>query len=130
VEKETPAPGFDPSLRFEKLLESVLSMPHHAFYVYDYRRGKFRAYLRQGPSLAACPVSDEGTFRSPSLGMTFGLDDAGRLWVRRPDGELMETQRQIRLRAEAEAQRAEAEAEKARRLAAKLRELGIDPDTV
>jgi len=40
VEKETPAPGFDPSLRFEKLLESVLSMPHHAFYVYDYRQGR------------------------------------------------------------------------------------------
>ncbi len=55
--------------------------------------------------------------------MAFGLDEAGKLWVRRPDGRLMETQREI-------ARRAEAESQKAARLAARLRELGIDPDTV
>jgi hypothetical protein len=69
--------------------------------------------------------------------MTFGLDERGGLWVRRPDGKLMETQREIAKRAEAEAQRAEAEAQRAEaeaqraeRLAAKLRELGVDPDGI
>jgi len=48
--------------------------------------------------------------------MKFGLDERGRLWVRRPDGKLMETQREIAKRAE--------------RLAAKLRESGVDPEGV
>ena len=78
-----------------------------------------------------------GYTASPLLGVTFGLDASGQLWVRRPDGKLMETQRQIwkraeaeAKRAEAEAQRAEAEATKSARLAAKLREMGIDPDAL
>ena len=69
--------------------------------------------------------------------MTFGLDEKGRLWVRRPDGKLMETQRQLAhraeqesKRAEVETKRAEAESQRAERLAAKLRELGFDPDAV
>ncbi len=48
--------------------------------------------------------------------MKLGLDEQGRHWIRRPDSKLMENQREI-------AQRAE-------RLAAKLREMGIDPDGV
>lgn len=36
----TEAAGSGRSPQFEKLLESVLSMAHHAFYVYDYRKGR------------------------------------------------------------------------------------------
>lgn len=46
--------------------------------------------------------------------MTLGLDGDGRLWIRRPDGQLRESQREIARRAD--------------RLAAKLREMGVDPD--
>jgi hypothetical protein len=69
--------------------------------------------------------------------MTFGLDESGALWVRRPDGKLVESHRQTVARAEAEAQRAdaeakraEAEAKRASLLEAKLRELGIDPSSI
>lgn len=101
------------------------------FFVYDYRRGKLRLFLREGQSgLADRRPAPDGSFTSPNLGMQFGLDEAGGLWVRRPDGKMMETQRQILARAEAESARAEAEADRGRRLAAKLRDLGIDPDSI
>ena len=109
------------------------------FFIYDYRRGKFNAFLRQSPQhpLARVDPGPDGCWHSPLLGVTFGLDQQGALWVRRPDGKLMETQRQLARRAEAESQRAEAESQRAEaesqradKLAAKLRELGIDPDAV
>ncbi len=119
-------------------LDFYSAMGCDEFFVYDYRRGKFHAYLRdRGAGLRARARSVDGTWDSPLLGVTFGLDASEQLWVRRPDGKLMETQRQIWKRAEAEAkraeveaQRAEAEAAKAARLAAKLREMGIDPDAL
>ena len=114
------------------------------FYAYDYRRGEFFGYQRSRDSLLEHPPSAEGTWRSPILGMTFGLDESGALWVRRPDGKLVESHRQTVARAEAEAQRAdaeakraeaeatraEAEAKRASLLEAKLRELGIDPSSI
>ena len=101
------------------------------YFLYDYRRGKFRAFLRDGErGLLQQAADSEGSWSSPLLGMRFGLDEQGRLWVRRPDGKLMETQRQISARAEAEAQRAEAATQRVDQLAAKLRELGIDPDSI
>jgi len=122
------------------------------FFLYDYRRGKFRAFLRDGDrGLVQKPSAPDTTWASPLLGMRFGLDENGRLWVRRPDGKLMETQRQIAARAEKASQRAEeatqraeeahqraeeaiqraeAEAQRAGQLAAKLRALGVDPDSI
>jgi Uma2 family endonuclease len=83
-------------------LEFYSAMGCDEFFVYDYRKGKFHAYLREGGrGLSFVPLTENGTSRSPLLGVTFGLDEAGKLWVRRPDGLLMETQREIRLRAEA-----------------------------
>ena len=115
------------------------------YFIYDYRKGKFWAFLRDGDrGLLQSPAAQDGSWESPLLGMRFGLNDEGGLWVRRPDGKLMETQRQIVARAEAASQRAEAETQRAdeatqradeatqraRKLAEKLRELGIDPDAV
>ena len=119
-------------------LEFYSEMGCDEFFVYDYRRGKLSVFRRNGGSGLSQKAPDaDGTVVSPLLGMTFGLDERGRLWVRRPDGQLMETQREIAKRAEAEAQRAEAEsqraeaeAQRAERLAAKLRELGVDPDGI
>ena len=100
------------------------------FFLYDYHRGILRAYSRGAHGLNQVSANPDGTWSSPLLGMTFGLDGSGQLWVRRPDGRLMESVQEVYSRAEAEAQRAQAEAERAERLAAKLRELGIDPSSV
>ncbi len=100
------------------------------FFIYDYRRSHFLAFRRQDGHLGRVVASPDGAWESLLLNVTFGLDKQGKLWVRRADGKLMETQRQILQRAEAETQRAEAEAQRAEKLAAKLRELGIDPDSL
>lgn len=125
-------------------LDFYSDMGCEEFFIYDYRRGKFSAFHRSSDGgLATVAPDASGCWKSLLLGMTFGLDGK-KLWVRRPDGKLIETQREIsrradaeaeraRLeagRADAEAERARLEAEKAERLAAKLRELGIDPDRI
>lgn len=95
------------------------------FYMYDYQRGTFRAYHREDLQhpLTKAAADAQGCWLSPLLNVTFGLDGQGALWVRRADGLLMETQKEIRQRADEAGQRAN-------RLAAKLRELGIDPDSL
>ena len=123
------------------------------FYIFDYQRDTLRAYLRETPGkpLVKTGPDSKGFWHSPLLDLTFGLDAQGDLWVLRPDGKLMETQREIwaraeaerlraeaesiraeteRLRAEKERLRAESEGLRANKLAAKLRELGIDPDSI
>jgi hypothetical protein len=84
------------------------------FFIYDYRRGKFNAFRRNGGDcLQRKEAEPDGTWLSKTLGMTFGLDAEKRLWVRRPDGKLMETQRQLARRAEQESKRAEQESKRA-----------------
>jgi Uma2 family endonuclease len=84
----------------------------------------------------------EDSFTSPRLGIRF-VRENGTVHVYRPDGERFKTymevfalRREAEARAEAEARRADTEATrannaeaKAAKLAARLRELGIDPDT-
>jgi len=119
-------------------LEFYSEMGCDEFFVYDYRRGKISLFARSnGEGLTQRFAGSDGTMVSACLGMTLGLDLDGKLWVRRPDGRLLETQREISRRADAEAERADAEAEradaeaeKAARLAARLREMGVDPDSV
>jgi Uma2 family endonuclease len=147
-------------------LEFYSEMGCDEFFVYDYRRGRLSAFCRgDGPGLRQQFAEPDGAWKSKVLGMCFGLDKDGRLWVRRPDGKLMENQREIARRAEAEALRAEAESKRAEteakraeaealraeaeskraeteakraeteskraeKLAAKLREMGIDPDGI
>jgi len=112
-------------------LEFYSEMGCDEFFVYDYRRGKLTLFARSGDEgLIQRHAGDDGSWRSAVLDMVFGLDEAGRLWVRRPDGRLMETQRELAKRADLEAERAGVEAERANRLAARLRELGVDPESV
>jgi hypothetical protein len=73
---------------------------------------------------------------SPRLGVRFELGETD-LEIYRPDGQKfisygeLEAERELeRLRTQQEAQRAEQEAQRAERLAAKLRELNIDPDSI
>ncbi len=147
-------------------LEFYSEMGCHEFFVYDYRRKRLNCFRRTGEAgLVSVAPGDDGSFVSVVLGMVFGLDGRGQLWVRRPDGKLVESQRETARRAEAEAARAEAEAARAAtesaraeaeaaraeaeaaraatesaraeaeaakvaQFAAKLRELGFDPDAI
>ena len=111
------------------------------YYVYDPQRNELEGWQIINRSLEVIePI--EG-WVSPRLGVRFELGSDG-LEIYRPDGEkflsyaeleeqrLLDRQRlqQESQRAEQESQRAEQEAQRADRLAAKLRELNIDPDSI
>ena len=112
------------------------------YYEYDPETGTLDVWLRQAGALQTAFFIDE--WRSPRLGVTLKLEADGELSVYSPRGKKflrpIETQaqaEQAEARAEmAEAQveqaeaRAEQERERAERLAAKLRELGIDPEKI
>jgi hypothetical protein len=84
-------------------------------------------WCRDGDRLA--PIRDMTGWVSPRLGFRFVLDK-GELTVFGPDGRQLLTPAEIAAERDAAEQRAEAERQRAERLAAKLRELGIDPDAV
>ncbi len=112
------------------------------YYIYDPDRIDLTGWIRAGERLESISQGEgyandelEG-WVSPRLGIRFDLQPDG-LVIYRPDGEKflgfiqLDEQRRIaeEQRRIAEAQRFIAE-EKASRLAAKLRELGVDPDTI
>jgi Uma2 family endonuclease len=104
------------------------------YYLYDPDEGHLLGWLREGERLKE--ISQMNGHVSPKLGIRFEPGEgADNLKIFGPDGqpflshqeltEQMETQRQ---RAEAADQRAEAADQRAERLAARLRELGIEPE--
>jgi Uma2 family endonuclease len=111
------------------------------YYVIDPDDHTVEGWTRDGAALRNVP--DVNAHVSPRLGIRFEVGD-DRLTVYYPDGRPFLTFRELsaregmaraaaeaeRVRAEAERQRAEAERQKAEKLAAKLRELGVDPDAV
>ncbi|MEG4169735.1 MULTISPECIES: Uma2 family endonuclease [unclassified Microcoleus] len=104
------------------------------YYVYDPERNELEGWQRiEGILEVIEPM--EGWI-SPRLGVRFELVE-DRLEIYRPDGEQflsyaeLEEQRGLyRQRLQQESQRAEQESQRAERLAAKLRELNIDPDSI
>jgi Uma2 family endonuclease len=108
------------------------------YYEFDPDRIKLRGWIKQGDEpREILPMSGH---ISPKLGIRFELRED--LTIYRPDGRPFETYLEIarqrnaseqiaeteRQRAENERQRAETERQRADRLAARLRELGLDPD--
>lgn len=104
------------------------------YYLYDPENNDLSGWQRiEGNLEVIDPI--EG-WVSPRLGIRFELGE-NELEIYRPDGEPflsyeeLEEQRNLeRQRANLEFQRAEQEAQRAERLAAKLRELNIDPDRI
>jgi Uma2 family endonuclease len=93
---------------------------------YDPDRGKLQVWVRAGSELIKQHFDDE--WRSPRLGITLQLERDGKLSVYGPNGQRFERPIETIARAvAAEARAAEAQA-RAERLAAKLRELGIEPE--
>lgn len=117
------------------------------YYVIDPYTHTYEAYVRRRNRLVPVPTSKLNGYVSPALGCRFVVGD-GELVMFTPDGRPFQTREdreaellaelhrtaavvdEVRLRAEAEKQRADAERAAKERLAAKLRELGVDPDAV
>ncbi len=112
------------------------------YYVIDPDTGDVEARVREGRRLPE--VDDLSTFASPLLGIRFWWGEEGQLSITGPDGERFLTFAELggqlddarqrltaaRRQAEREKKRADAEATAKAKLAAKLRELGVDPEAV
>ena len=89
------------------------------YYEYDPENGTLECWRRGGEFFSYVPI--EGECTSPRLNIKLKLEDSGTLSVFHPNGRKFELTEDAIIRANA----AEARAE---RLAAKLRELGIEPE--
>jgi Uma2 family endonuclease len=97
------------------------------YYYLDREAGKGSGWWRQGSRLVE--VREFSGWVSPLLGIRFEVRQ-GELILKRPDGERFTTRIELAQEAAGERQRADAERQRADRLAARLRALGIDPDSV
>jgi Uma2 family endonuclease len=105
------------------------------YYEYDPETGTLDVWMRRKSVLRNVFCTDE--WRSPLLGVTLKLDKNEELILYKPNGERFLRPCEIKALADlAEARTgrerklAEQERERAERLAAKLRELGIDPEQI
>jgi hypothetical protein len=104
------------------------------YYIYDPDRGDLVGWRRVGAILEEIPKM--AGFESPLLKVRFVLGEGpDNLKIIGPDGEpfltyteLVKERNADRLRAEDQARLAEKQTQRADRLAARLRELGIEPD--
>jgi Uma2 family endonuclease len=90
------------------------------YYLYDPDKDDLSGWMRQDDRLSVIDPIDQWV--SPRLGIRFDLSGV-ELQILRPDGMTFTTLEQ-------ELQRSEQERQRSERLAAKLRELGINPDEV
>jgi Uma2 family endonuclease len=88
------------------------------YYLYDPETGELYGWLRNGAALDDVP--NMAGFTSPRLGVRFGTAE-GELQLFRPDGQRFLTYLELAAQREAERQLKE-------KFAAKLREMGIDPE--
>ena len=138
----------DSNTKMNKKLSFYQRYGVEEYYLYDPQRNELEGWQRIEGNLEV--IEPMEGWISPRLGVRFQLGEDG-LEIYRPNGEkflsyaeleedrLLDRQRlqQESQRAEQEAQRAEQEAQRARqaeqiaqRLAARLRELNIDPDSI
>ena len=93
------------------------------YYIYDCEINVLQVWIRSGSVLLPIAESEVEGWTSPRLGMRFWLHRDQGLTIELPNGKAMATYAALNEQREA----AEAQRD---RLAAKLRELGIDPDAV
>lgn len=103
------------------------------YYVYDPDSGELSGWQRPGQSRAGTgsaeleEIENMRGWVSPLLGIRFEVEN-GELALYRPDGERFASYLELAAQRDAERQRAEQERQRAERLAARLRELGENPD--
>jgi Uma2 family endonuclease len=97
------------------------------YYIYDPDRGDLVGWRRVNDILEEIP--NMAGFQSPRLKIRFDPGDGpDNLKIIGPDGEPFLTYAELVKRRNADRQRAEEQTQRADRLAARLRELGIEPD--
>jgi Uma2 family endonuclease len=97
------------------------------YYLYDPDRIDFAGWMRTGDRLES--IEEITNWSSPLLGIRFQLE-ADELEIYRPDGQPFLSFIDLDLRRQAAEQRADTAEQRAERLAAKLRELGMNPDDI
>lgn len=98
------------------------------YYVYDPERDDLEVYLRRGDTLKMVDPL-EFPFTSPRMHIRFDKWE-NELTIWHPDGRRFESLTETFERAGAAEERAGVAEKQAQRLAEKLRELGIDPDSI
>ncbi len=96
----------------------------------EYLQPRFQVYRNEGSGFLPVLVPEASGYRSRTLGLVF-RELEGQLRVFDPvSGAPLKTPAEQALYAQEQAARAEEQAARAERLAEKLRELGIDPESV
>ena len=98
------------------------------YYEYDPYKHVLKAWTRSGKRFV--PVPDVNGFISPALGIRFVARPSDPMTVFGPDGRRFRPYLELLADADAHQQRIVEERTRADKLAAKLRELGVDPDAV
>ncbi len=105
------------------------------YYEYDPDRFVLSAWKRKGKSLL--PVKDVNGFKSPRLGVTFEVPGSEPMTVLGPDGQpfksyldLLDDHEDQQKRSQEVLRESRKASRRAEKLAAKLRELGVDPDAL
>ena len=116
--------------RFGKMLETFQFYERYGveeYYIYDPDDGSLEGWRREANRLQKIP--EMAGFRSPLLGIRFEPGEGpNSLIIIGPDGKRFLTHVELVERLEFANQFAQAERQRADRLAARLRELGVEPD--
>jgi Uma2 family endonuclease len=97
------------------------------YYIYNPQTHEFRVWIRGETGLDWVELEDKWV--SPRLGIRFNLS-SDELAIYRPDGRRFLNFLELEERAQQQYQHAEQESQRAERLAARLRELGEDPNLI
>lgn len=122
---------WSPNNRFDQMQKKFTFYERYGaeeyYIVYPELPAHVEAWRRDGDKLVR--VEEVNGYVSPRLGFRFAIED-GRLTVSGPDGRPLRKPDEIAAERDAAERALAAERDRAAKLAAKLRELGIDPDQV
>lgn len=116
-----------PSNRFREMMDKLAFYDKYGveeYYLYDPDRGALDGWIRREGRLQ--PIEQLEGWVSPRLGIRFGLDEDGQLILVRPDGQRFLSPEEIEAQREEALRTAEEQRQRAERLAARLRELGVE----
>ncbi len=116
-----------PNNRFHEMMEKLAFYDKYGveeYYLYDPDRGALDGWVRREGRLQ--PIEQLQGWVSPRLGIRFERDEDGQLILTRPDGQRFLSPEEIEAQREEALRAAERERQRAERLAARLRELGIE----
>jgi Uma2 family endonuclease len=138
-DRTSPFPGDDTKAGKFWVYEQAIRIPFYA--IYEVEKASVEVFQLVGNRYQRCTANDRGRYSIPDLGVELGIWQGEYMnqnlpWLRwwNSSGQLLPTGEERaeleKSRAELEKSRAELEKSRADRLAARLRELGIDPDEV